>query len=653
MAACSPYGSWKSPISSALVAESGIRLSGVQVDKSGKHPDRVYWSELRPAEGGRIVVCSKDGDSQPTEWTPEGFNARTLVHEYGGGATFVHSGVVYFSNFKDQRLYRQTSPDAAPEAITPADSGWRYADGEFCEKLNIITAVREDHGVVERAEAKEAVNTVVAIHPDTQEQFVLASGLDFYASPRVSPDGKKICWTQWNHPNMPWDSTEIWQADMKPDGKGVMEAHKVCGGDDVSVMYPRWSPSGELYYISDVTDWWNLYHVTPSGDHVAIAPQEKEIGNPHWQFGTTPYDFDADKGVIITSYGMELGVYDMGSGKYHTNVDTGFKTHVYLVMGGKGCAYCIASSPTQFPCVIRVNYATSKTDTVKSSKEVPVDTGYLSIPEEVTFPTAGGDKAHAYFYPPKNKDFTAPEGTLPPLLVRAHGGPTSSCSSTLNLNIQYFTSRGVGLLDVNYRGSTGYGTIYRNKLRQNWGIHDVDDCCHGALYLAGNGKVDKKRLAIDGGSAGGYTTLASLAFRDTFHAGVSHYGVGDLEALAKDTHKFESRYLDTIVGPYPKTESTYKERSPMNHVDKLSCPIALFQGGEDKIVPPNQAEMMFEAVKNKGLPCAFVLFPDEQHGFRKAENIRKALDGEFYFLGRVFGYEPADKGGEIDIENMD
>lgn len=653
----SPYGSWKSPISSKLVSESSVSFQEVHVDSHPDQKDTVYWTELRYDEGGRYVVCShKVGQEGFQTWTPKNFNARTKVHEYGGGASCIYNGTLYFSNFADQVMYSQSAPEEKPKMVTKDGTGYRYADGQYSSKTGRIFCVREDHSGVEKGETKEAVNTVVSINVGTGDQNVLASGADFYSCPRVSPDGKRIAWVQWYHPNMPWDTTELWVADLNDVGDAVVSgsAKKVAGGDNTSVIQPSWTCDNELLYIGDQTDWWNLYHVTKSGDHVNLLPRAKECGGPQWIFAKTPYMVDPrGNGDIITVYGSELGVYNLNTKSYRA-VDTGYDSHSFVNIGQNGLVYCVAGSPTKFNCVVQINPENGQVKVLRQSKKTTLDTGYFSIAEEITWKTTEGQVSHGYFYPPKNKDFKAPGGTFPPLLVKNHGGPTSQTSSTLDLKIQYFTSRGMAVLDVNYRGSTGYGKQYRHSLRRKWGVYDLDDSCTGAQHLADTGRVDRNQLCIDGGSAGGYTTLAALTFRDVFKAGSSHYGIGDLEALVADTHKFESRYLDTMIGPYVTDEdkAVYKERSPIHYVDRLDCALALFQGDEDKIVPPNQAEMMYEAVKKKGLPTAYVLFKGEQHGFRKAENIQTALDGEFYFFSKVFGYEPADKHIDIPIDNL-
>lgn len=655
------YGSWSSPITAeVIVKEGGLPFAPIAelhtccIDKQ----ETIFWSELRSIESGRIVVCSlTKGQSDIVSWTPEEFNARTKVHEYGGGSTFVHKGHVYFSNFNDQRLYKQESPKSTPQALTPDGNGWRYADGEMVEFANKIICVREDHGVVERGEEKEAKNTIVCIDPVTQEQSVLVKGADFYSSPRVSSTGM-IAWVQWNHPNMPWDTVEIWLGQLDASGEFLVEdsAKQIAFDEGVSVMLPRWTAEDSLFFISDRSDWWNLYeYISDTGEERNLFPIEKEIGQPHWIFGRCGYCPHPNlPSKVAAVYGAGLGILDSDLEKLE-KIDTGFTSHSYPKYSPQGDKiYCVAGSTTRPYCVIEVDVESKKVVIIKDTKGNEVDPGYISEPKSITYPTEDNKVAHAYLYLPKNKDYSAPPGTLPPLLVKAHGGPTSSTSPAYDLSKQFFTSRGVAILDVNYRGSTGFGMHYRKELINNWGKVDVEDCCNGALYVANTMKAaDVDKLCIDGGSAGGFTTLACLTQRnEVFKAGASKFGVSDIEALARDTHKFESRYMDSIVGPYPECKDLYIERSPIHSAESFNCPVIFFQGDEDKIVPPSQSETMFEVVKNKGLACAYVLYKGEQHGFRKSENIIATVEGEFCFFAKVFGYEPADLTCKLDIQNL-
>jgi dipeptidyl aminopeptidase/acylaminoacyl peptidase len=639
-----PYGSWKSPITSELIVTGSVGLYQPALDGS-----EVYWIEMRPSEGGRCVIVQRSSDGQTRDMTPPPFNARTRVHEYGGGDYVVADGTVYFSNFADQRLYRQTAPLSEPQAITPAVE-MRYADMVFDARRRSLFCVREDHT---RA-GSEAANTVVMVKADgiDDEGRVLASGNDFYSSPRVSPDGSRLAWLAWNHPNMPWDGTELWVGELNEDGS-LGQSLKVAGGIEESIFQPEWSPDGVLYFISDRSGWWNLYRYGRDEQVEPLCPLEAEFGQPQWVFGLSTYGFESAASIICTF--IERGVARLARLNTETGkldpFETPYTDITYLRVGPEAAIFR-GGSPTSPACIVRFDLASAQIEVLRRSNDLKIDTGYLSTAQAVEFPTENGLTAHGFFYPPRNKDFSATEGELPPLLVKSHGGPTSSCSSTLSLNIQYWTSRGIAVLDVNYGGSSGYGRAYRERLKDRWGIVDVDDCVNGAKHLATSGLVDGDRLTIDGGSAGGYTTLCALTFRDAFKAGASHYGVSDAEALAKETHKFESRYLDGLIGPYPERADLYRQRSPIHYADQLSCPVIFFQGLEDKVVPPNQAEMMVEVLREKGVPVAYVAFEGEQHGFRRAENIKRALDGELYFYSRVFGFELAEAVEPVEIENL-
>ena len=647
-----PYGSWKSPITSDLIVAGSVRLGEVCVE--GK---TVYWGEGRPTEGGRSLLVRLSPDGQRTDLTPAPLNVRTRVHEYGGGAYTVSDGVIYFSNFADQRLYRQASgadPQVAaePVPITP-EADYRYADMGSDRGRQRLIGVREDH----TTGSHDPNNTIVAVamQPDATADNageMLVAGSDFYAYPRLSPDGSKLCWISWNHPNMPWDGTELWVAEVQPDGK-LGPASQVAGGVSESIFQPSWSPDGVLYFISDRTGWWNLYRWDDSAATEALCPKTAEFGLPLWVFGMSTYGFESARSLIC-SY-SENGLSHLARLDLETldlqELQTPY-TSIGGVQMGDGFVVFGGGTPTAPGAIARFDLATGSCEELRCSSDLEIDLSYISVPQPIEFPTTNGLSAYGFFYPPKNPDFVSPAGELPPLLVKSHGGPTAATSATFSPSIQYWTSRGIGVLDVNYGGSTGYGREYRDRLKGNWGIVDVDDCANGALFLAAQGQVDGDRLCIDGGSAGGYTTLAALAFRDVFKAGASFYGVSDLEALARDTHKFESRYLDGLVGPYPQAQKVYQARSPIQHIDKLSCPLIFFQGDEDKIVPPNQAEMMVEALKAKGLPVAYVLFKGEQHGFRKPENIKRTLDGEMYFYSQVFGFALADPVEPVAIANL-
>ncbi|HEX7316523.1 MAG TPA: S9 family peptidase [Pyrinomonadaceae bacterium] len=639
-----PYGSWKSPVTSDLIVSATVGLGQIALDGAD-----TYWIELRPSEGGRNCIVRRTPDGNVSDVTPQGFNARTRVHEYGGGDFAVHEGTVYFTNFADQRVYRQQT-ETAPQALTP-EGKFRYSDLVIDAARGRLYAVREDH----TEEGSEAVNTVVVLDAEGMNEDggrVVVSGSDFYSTPRLSPSGRRLAWLAWNHPNLPWDGCELWVGELNDDGT-LGASRRVAGGEKESVFQPEWSPGGTLYFVSDRNNWWNIYRLNEDGETEAVYESEAEFGLPQWLFAMSTYAFASDE-TIVCAYAQRgdwsLGLLDT-RGKTLERVELPY-TDVTYVRADPTRAVCRAGSPTMRAAVVELDLETREAKVLRRSSEVEVNPAYLSTPRAVEFPTEGGLTAHAFYYPPRNADFDAPGGERPPLLVKCHGGPTSAASSTLRLETQYWTSRGVAVLDVNYGGSTGYGREYRLRLNGEWGVVDVDDCVNGAKFLIEQGEVDPARCVITGGSAGGYTTLNALTFRDTFRAGASHFGVSDLTVFVGDTHKFESRYLERLIGPYPERKDLYYERSSINFTEQLSCPVIFFQGLEDKIVPPKQAELMVEALRKKRLPVAYIAFPGEQHGFRKAENIKRALDGELYFYSRVFGFPLADEVEPVEIENL-
>jgi dipeptidyl aminopeptidase/acylaminoacyl peptidase len=636
-----PYGSWKSPITSELIVAETIKLGQIVLDG-----EDVYWSESRPAEGGRNVIVRCSSDDKIEDVTPTPFDVRTRVHEYGGGAFTVFDGAIYFANFTDQRLYRQ-GPGREPHPITP-EAARRYADITVDKTRNRLICVREDHSGSE----SEPANTLVALGlDDDHEEEVLLSGNDFYAAPRISINGSQLAWLSWNHPNLPWDGTELWVGKLRPDGS-IEKARKVAGGANESIFQPGWSPDGILYFVSDRPGWWNLYRYHRN-QMKSVCPREFEFGRPQWLFGMSTYGFESTEQIICayTKDGIwQLASINCASGQL-TDIETSF-TEVWNLCVSSGQVVFCGGSPTQPPAIVRLDLEDNDFHILRLSSDIKMDGAYLSIPETIEFPTEHGKTSHAFFYAPQNRDYQGPGGERPPLLVKSHGGPTAATSTTLAWEIQYWTSRGIAVLDVNYGGSSGYGRDYRERLEGQWGIVDVDDCVNGALYLAAQGRVDGERLAIRGSSAGGYTTLCALTFRNIFKAGASYYGISDLEALAKETHKFEARYLDRLIGPYPERQDIYRNRSPIHFTDLFSCPLILFQGLEDEVVPPNQAEMMLRALQAKGLAVAYVAFPGEQHGFRRAETIKHALDAELYFYSKVFTFELAEPVEPVQIHNL-
>jgi dipeptidyl aminopeptidase/acylaminoacyl peptidase len=635
-----PYGFWKSPITAAVVAAGEVGLEQVKLDGGD-----VYWIERRSQEGGRKVIVRRFIDGEMMDVTPAPFNSRNRVHEYGGGDYAVSDGTIVFSNFTDQRLYVQRA-GSEPWPLTPA-ADIRYADGQIDRRRSLFFCVREDH-----TGHGEAVNTLVSIDLKVENAGkTLVSGNDFYSSPRLSPDGSRLTWLTWSHPNMPWDGTELWVGKLNEDGS-INEAVRVAGAVNESIFQPEWSPDGTLYFVSDRTGWWNICRWRDNKIE-PLWPMDAEFGQPQWVFATALYGFGSERRIVCsyTKNGRDyLATLDTLT-RTLKEVDLSFTAISQVRVAGDHVVF-IGASPTEPTSVVSLNLATKKLEVLRRSREIAVDAGYLADPRAIEFPTEGGLTAYGHFYPPRNRDYAAPANEEPPLLVMSHGGPTSSSSASLKYSIQYWTSRGIAVLDVNYGGSSGYGRAYRDRLKGQWGIVDVDDCVNGARYLVAGGEVDGNRLAIRGGSAGGYTTLCALTFRDAFKAGASHYGISDLEALARDTHKFESRYLDGLIGPYPERRDLYVERSPIHFTERLACPMILFQGLEDKVVPPNQAEKMVEAVRAKNLPVAYLTFESEQHGFRKAENIKRVLEAELYFYSKVFNFELADPVEPVKIENL-
>jgi dipeptidyl aminopeptidase/acylaminoacyl peptidase len=634
------YGAWASPITIDLLLKDAVGLRMPRWDG-----DDLYWTEVRPTDAGRQVIVRRSAGAI-ADVTPAGYNARTRVHEYGGGHYAVNGGTVWFANFGDQRLYRQER-DGDPKPITP-EADIRHADMLVDPARGRIFAVREDH----MTGAPEAVNTLVALDwRGDREAITIAAGGDFYSSPQLSPDGKRLAWLTWNHPNMPWDGTELWVGELDADG-GATSARRVAGGQTESIYQPEWSPAGELYFVSDRNDWWNLYKVRGEGDE-PVCRRAAEFGEPQWVFGMSSYAFLSAKEIVCLYSepgGIKLGHLETGKGTLKQIELLYTDLHSIAVSGRR--VVLGAASPTLSERILVVDADTGAQEVVKVSNPAHIDPGYFSIPQAIEFATEGGVTAHAFYYPPKNKDFEAPPGEKPPVVVHCHGGPTSSTGSSFNLEFQYWTSRGFGIVDVNYGGSSGYGRAYRLRLEGNWGVVDVDDCINAARYLVERGAADGKRAAITGGSAGGFTTLVALTKRDFFNAGASHFGVGDLVTFAKDTHKFESRYLDTLVGPYPARADLYSDRSAVNFADHLSCPVILFQGLDDKVVPPSQAEEFVAVCKKKKLPYAYVAFEGEQHGFRQAKNIRRSIEGELNFYSRIFGFTTADEIEPVDIQNF-
>jgi dipeptidyl aminopeptidase/acylaminoacyl peptidase len=676
-----PYGTWPSPITAELLVAASVSIGEVAVGLVD-----VWWAEARPEEGGRVQIVRHRPGGDWIDVLPEGFAARTRVHEYGGGAWCLHQADLVFSNWSDQRLWRLDAGADQPFELTPEpthEHADRYADGRFTADARWVVCVRERHP--EPGTDAEPANEIVAVwsrpRGDVREPTVLVSGPDFVAAPRVSPDGRFLAWFQWHHPDMPWDGTELHVAELHSDPSGertisVGPSVVVAGSRDESVTQPEWAPDGSLLFLSDRTDWWNLYRVSgaqveaaveagPSAarpEPALVAAIDAEIGVPHWVFDQSRYAL-LDDGRVLVAFSRDgldsLGVAPADGGPV-VPLRSPFTSLASLRPFGSG-AVLVGASPTfeAAVCVVDVPAevaADGSTEVgvavLRSPRDLGIDPAHFSVPEPISFATTGDRFAHALYYPPTHPGHTGPDDESPPLIVLSHGGPTSAARPQLNLAVQFWTSRGFGVVDVNYGGSTGYGRGYRRRLIGEWGIVDVDDCVAVTRLLVDRGDADRDRLVIRGGSAGGYTTLCALAFREVFAAGASLYGIGDLEALATDTHKFEARYLDSLVGPYPERRDLYVERSPIHNLDELDCPVIVLQGADDALVPPSQAEALVEALDANGQPYAYLLFEGEQHGFRKAETIKRALEAEAYFYSRVFGFELADEVEPVDIANL-
>lgn len=620
------YGSWPSPISVDDMTLKSVGLGEIQACNG-----IVYWIEMRPEEAGRYVIVADDGDIR-RDINPAPYNARSRVHEYGGGSYLVCEQGVFFVNFKDQQIY--IAGDEIKQLTYAEDS--RFADLIYDKGLQRLIAVCETH-----AEGQEAVNTIVSIDLVSGDLTTLVSGADFYSSPRLDNTYSKLCWVQWNHPNMPWDDTQLCLAEISEQGL-LENTQALTSGENESVVQPVWSSDNQLYFVSDRNGWWNIYRHDDE-QQVCVYEIKAECGVPQWSFCEVNYVF-VDEQTIVLNY-SSLGISHLAklnladNSLNEINIDA---TDIESLAVDNGKLFFLAANSSRFPSICAYDLTQQTYDVLKVSNDLALEVSDTSIGEAIQFESEAGHVSHAFYYPPTNSKFTGLDNELPPLIVMSHGGPTGQARNGIKMVAQYFSSRGFAVVDVNYGGSSGYGRAYRQRLNNNWGIVDVQDCSAAALYLAEIGKVDKERLAIRGGSAGGFTTLASLTFTDVFKVGASHYGVSDLTALAKETHKFESRYLDNLIGAYPKAKEIYEQRSPINATDKLSCPVIFFQGLEDKIVLPNQAEMMVDSLKEKNIPVVYLAYEGEQHGFRQAKNIKKTLKSELAFYAYVFKFERDD-----------
>jgi len=649
-----PCGSWPSPITAAALTAAQIGISEPRFDT----PD-ICWLESRPSERGRNVLMAAGGDSAPREVLPPTFNVRTRVHEYGGGAWLRRGGTVIFSDFPSQRMFRMDA-DGAPRPLTPepaARFALRYADADLSPDGKWIVTVRETH-----ASDGQVTNDIAVLRADGSDvPRSLVSGHDFFSCPRFSPDGSRLAWTTWDHPRMPWDGTDLWVATFE-SGEIYKPARHLAGGPAESIFQPAWQGPNTLWFVSDRTGWGNLYRVdlargvepAPLGSPVPVCPMDAEFGAPQWVFGLSRYALlGGGRIAAIASRDGEdrLGLVDVERRRFEP-WDCGYTSLYAIASDGRDRVAVIGGAPDR---VMELSVGTAGSDlaVVRPTLELPPDPAYHSVPRHIAFPTSGGEKAYAFYYPPAHPDVGPMRDEAPPLIVTSHGGPTTATRPTLNLAIQFWTSRGFGVVDVNYRGSTGYGRPYMDSLKGRWGEADVDDSVAAARYLAAQGEVDPGRMVIRGKSASGLTTLAALVFHDVFRAGASYYGVADLEGLARDTHKFESRYLDSLIGAYPEARDLYRSRSPLEHAEDLVTPVIFFQGLEDVVVPPSQPEAMIRVLEEKNLPYAYLTFEGEQHGFRQAATVERALEAELYFYGRILGFVPADPIEPVSIAHLD
>ena len=640
------FGTWVSPITPKTITNGVVELKEIVLDGND-----IYWLEGRPDENGRFVIVKRGSDGFTKDITPKGFNVRNAVHEYGGGAYAVKNEVIFFSNWSDQRVYRQEI-GSDPLPITPISRiqrGDRYSDLEISPDGRFIVCVRERH-----FQDQETDNELVVIPTGTvfepKEPKVIAQGYDFFSSPKISPFGDAIAWIAWNHPNMPWDDTELWSGTWAVDGS-VEFSSKILGGSTESFLQPQWSPSGSLFFISDKSNWWNVYSWR-DGAPVKTHTESSDFTSASWAFGVSNYTFLSNSKIAIGKSGQSEGAFILLNKTLSESKCLKLKYSDISYVKGNGDLICfVGAGPCISPEVVILNIETADIIVLRKSCPAKIDPDFISEPFEISFDSTENGQAYGFYYAPKNELFYAPENEKPPLLVKTHGGPTGSATTTLDLSIQFWTSRGFAVVDVNYRGSTGYGREFRNLLRGKWGIYDSDDCISAAKYLTEKGLADEKRLIIRGSSAGGYTTINALTFHNLFAAGAAYYGIADLNVFLGETHKFESRYLDSLVGPYPEFNELYFQRSAINFANKLNSPMIIFQGLEDKIVPPSQAEIMVNALNQNGIMHAYIPFEGEQHGFRIAKNIEYALEVELSFYGKVLGFTPAGIFPDFEIKH--
>ena len=637
------FGSWASPFPIERLTDRVVFLSEPRAQEGVR-----WWLEGRPDEGGRQALVRRNRDGSTERLTPEGFNARSRVHEYGGAATLISGDLIVVSDFTTGRLHRVTAPGELTP-ITP-ERAWRFADAIHDAARNRLIAIREEHDPESVARHGEWINDVVAIDLDSGEVRPLAEGADFYAAPRLSPDGTTLAWTEWHHPNLPWDGTELRLAPITATGD-LGDAKVIAGSAHDWVSQPRWSPTGVLHFAAEPDGWMNLFRDV-EGRIEAVCSMDAEFASPEWQFGNASYGF-LEGGEILAvarSGGRDRLLRIDPDGSAH-RIEVPY-TEIGAIAIDRDRAVIRAASSTEPAAIVEITLD-GRIDVLRRATPFVPDLADVSIARHVEFPTVGDRTAYGNFYAPTSQRFEGPPGELPPLIVTSHGGPTSGAFSGFATGFQLFTSRGYAVLDVDYGGSTGFGKAYRKRLEGLWGIVDVDDCVAGATWLAEQGLVDGDRMAIRGGSASGFTTLAALAFRKAFRAGTTYFGIGDLRAFVKDTHKFESRYLESLVGPWPDTKQRYLDRSPSLHAEQITAPVLVQQGAEDRVVPPSEAERIVDALFERRVPHAYLLFPGEDHGFRGRDAIIRSFGAELSFYAQVFGFEPADPVEPLEIQFLD
>jgi dipeptidyl aminopeptidase/acylaminoacyl peptidase len=641
-----PYGSWASPLSAEALAAGGINFGDLRSANG-----RLYWVENVPARGGEVALFSL-GAGVTAQLTPNGVNVRTRVHEYGGAPFIAVGDTIYYSQLADQRLY-ELKHGGPPTAVTPPN--YRYADcvalPRSAKAAAALLCVREDHS--DHAHVRNAlVRLPLPIAgAGTSAGDVLFDGSDFVSYPRLSPDGRRLAFITWNHPNMPWDGTQLKVAELT--AAGLKAPVVVAGGAAESVLEPQWAEDGTLYFMSDRSGFWNLYADRAAGAQ-PIWPRAAEFAAPLWQFGQSNYVLLGDGSAVVCfreSGIARLAVVDLKKGTGR-ELDLPYVEFSHLTRVDARHVAAVAGASTSLASIVNIDIASGKATTLRTAGESPLQGDSVSIAVAIDFPSAHGRTAHAFYYAPTNPRYRAVEGTLPPLLALVHGGPTSQASPALRSSVQFWTSRGIAVVDVNYGGSSGYGRAYRQALNGNWGVVDVEDVIAAVRFLIGTQRADAMRTAISGGSAGGYTVLVALSTSDVFRAGTDRFGVSDMTALARDTHKFESRYVDSLIGPLPEAQAIYDSRSPLNHLDGFKVPVLVLQGADDPVVPPNQSQRIVDALRARHVPVAYILYPGESHGFRKPETIINSQQAELTFYGRVFGFKPADELPPLMIEGL-